>query len=75
MVVLIISKMNEDFRIICDGVDLKDLCPTCIHFLNYKAEISFDDYVRTTKCSERGKFKGVLSECKDYKSMGLSVDE
>lgn len=64
----ILDKYKIAFEEVKRGADiLKDLCPTCIYFINYEAEVSSEGYVRTTKCIKRGKIKGVLNECDDYK--------
>ena len=63
----IIDKYQIAFEGVKRGADIiRDLCPTCIHFLKYDAEISSEGYARTTKCLKRGEVKGVLSECNDY---------
>ena len=70
---LIINDILDNYQIAFEevkrGADIiRDLCPTCIHFLKYDAEVSSSEgYVRTTKCLKRGEVKGVLSECNDYR--------
>ena len=63
-----LRKQLEALEEVKRGTDiLRDLCPTCFYCSYYEAEISSEGYVRTTKCIKRGKVKGVLNECDDYK--------
>ena len=65
---VVFQDMRKGTVILYDKSNI-DLCSNCIYFLKSDSEISSEGYFRITKCSKKGKVKGVLSECEDYESM------
>ena len=65
-----LEEKNEQLqKQIEENDNMIDLCSTCIYCLSYEAMVSFESYVRTTRCFKRGKIDGVLNKCEDYKSI------